>query len=430
MFTFQSASRSLAIKQREILAALAFLASAGLGLAQSASFQGLGGLTAGSTQSQARSLSENGAVIVGGSASGNGDEAFRWDAANWMVGLGDLVGGSFTSTAYGVSGDGSTVVGMGTSGTMAVACRWDLNGLTELPKLASFDRYSRADSISRDGTVIGGVSSSNPTGGDRNIATIWTTAGAIALEGDEESAVSAINADGSIPVGRTRIGGTQDQACSWHGGHLTILDRFAGGSATPAAGALAVSADGRIIVGYSPDASGTQVACRWIGEGAPQALGDLPGGTTASDAFGTSDDGMIIVGHGNVSSGQPGGRTAFIWDPMNQMRDLREVLTAAGANVSGWYLYTANAVSPDGTIVCGAGRNPSGQTEAWVAHLPRPCFEDLTGDHNVDLVDVAILLSHFGLTIATHAEGDVDFDGDVDLGDLAMILAAYGKVCN
>ena len=34
-----------------------------------------------------------------------------------------------------------------------------------------------------------------------------------------------------------------------------------------------------------------------------------------------------------------------------------------------------------------------------------------------------------GAQIASYADGDIDFDGDVDLTDLAGLLAVYGTSC-
>ena len=57
------------------------------------------------------------------------------------------------------------------------------------------------------------------------------------------------------------------------------------------------------------------------------------------------------------------------------------------------------------------------------------CVGDFTGDHIVGLDDLARLLSHFGLTGTSYADGDMNGDGRVDISDLAAFLAAYGSVC-
>lgn len=56
---------------------------------------------------------------------------------------------------------------------------------------------------------------------------------------------------------------------------------------------------------------------------------------------------------------------------------------------------------------------------------------DFDNDCDVDLTDLAILLSNFGTpTGMTNATGDTDGDGDVDLTDLANLLARFGNVCH
>jgi len=59
------------------------------------------------------------------------------------------------------------------------------------------------------------------------------------------------------------------------------------------------------------------------------------------------------------------------------------------------------------------------------------CTGDLNGDAQVDLADLAMQLSGFGITSgATLSDGDVDGDGDVDLADLALLLGNFGTICS
>jgi hypothetical protein len=58
------------------------------------------------------------------------------------------------------------------------------------------------------------------------------------------------------------------------------------------------------------------------------------------------------------------------------------------------------------------------------------CPGDLDYDGDVDLPDLAQLLAHYDTTGGARYEyGDLDLDGDVDLSDLAALLAVYGSDC-
>lgn len=58
-----------------------------------------------------------------------------------------------------------------------------------------------------------------------------------------------------------------------------------------------------------------------------------------------------------------------------------------------------------------------------------PCPADFNGDYNVDLTDLGILLSNFGMTGATSADGDTNGDGLVNLTDLGQVLSDFGALC-
>lgn len=103
-------------------------------------------------------------------------------------------------------------------------------------------------------------------------------------------------------------------------------------------------------------------------------LGDLLGRSFESQALSVSGDGVRVVGSGTT----PSGERAFLWDPINGMRDFHTVLTTEEglwAELEGWMLTVAHAISADGTAIVGQGLNPFGQTEAWraqIAPVPLP----------------------------------------------------------
>ncbi|MFN0136151.1 MAG: hypothetical protein ACKVS9_08560, partial [Phycisphaerae bacterium] len=78
-----------------------------------------------------------------------------------------------------------------------------------------------------------------------------------------------------------------------------------------------------------------------------------------------------------------------------------------------------------------AGLDDTTEVQTIVPGNPPPlCRADLDGDSDIDLTDLATLLSSFGAPGGvTFAAGDVDSDGDVDLIDLATLLTDFGAPC-
>jgi probable HAF family extracellular repeat protein len=188
-------------------------------------------------------LSADGSVIVGGSG-----EAVRWTQATGSVGLGDLPGGEVRSSAYGVSADGSVIVGYGTSDAGVEAFRW-----------------------TPDSGMVGlGI-----------------------LPGYGFSSAQDVSSDGSLVVGSFGFEGTYAGTFIWDASHgmrnlsdvlinLGLGDSLAGWSLDFAS---AISADGRVIVGYGTNPDGNTEA--WIARLAPQPT--LPGDFNHDGAVDAAD---------------------------------------------------------------------------------------------------------------------------------------------
>lgn len=66
----------------------------------------------------------------------------------------------------------------------------------------------------------------------------------------------------------------------------------------------------------------------------------------------------------------------------------------------------------------------------WQRDICEECLGDLNCSCDVELSDLARLLSHFGVEFgAAPREGDIDQDGDIDITDLSTVLANFGVVC-
>ena len=101
-----------------------------------------------------------------------------------------------------------------------------------------------------------------------------------------------------------------------------------------------------------------------------------------------------------------------------------------GNNAGNGGQITTSAVSYDGFAQSALLTIPQMSLMVFKFSPPLPCPGDLTGDHLIDLSDLAICLANYGLTgTATPAQGDLNGDHNVDLSDLAMLLSLYGTPC-
>lgn len=108
---------------------------------------------------------------------------------------------------------------------------------------------------------------------------------------------------------------------------------------------------------------------------------------------------------GTLTIGRLDGAPAFGSSP--DINDAGEVVFAASVN---------DGVTDIGTAI----------TVATVSDEP-VCPPDVTGDNEVDLADLNLVLANFGQNTA---EGDATGDGEVDLEDLNAVLAAFGTGCD
>jgi probable HAF family extracellular repeat protein len=330
-------------------------------------FMGLGDLPGGATGSRAFDISRDGSTVVGYSfseQSGTLTEAFRWRAAEGMIPLGDLPGGSFNSRAFGVSWDGSVVVGHSTSTNGREAFRWEAGQMIGLGDLEGPIFSSEATAVNADGTVI--VGRGRSASGDE--AFRWENGVMLGLGdlpgGSFLSIAKDVSADGSVIVGRGSSAASNPfpEAFIWtNETGMVGLGSLPGGLFL--SDAFAVSPDGRVVVGGAHSAAGLQ-AIRWTWESGMVAL-DRMAGATGCEASDVSLNGAVIIGKCSLESG---GGALFIWDVLNGMRDLRQVLIDDyGLDLTGWGLEFAEGISADGRTITGTGN-----LGAWIARIPEP----------------------------------------------------------
>lgn len=447
--------------------ALLLLATAAT-CAPAADFTWLGDLPGGVFESRAYAVSADGTVIVGASASADGNEAFRWEDGV-MTGLGDLTGASpLRSVAYGVSADGSVIVGQSGDGPSPPyqAFRYAagvMEGLGWLPDVPA-RQVSTARDVTPDGAVV--VGSVGGRAATWTAATGWT---AIAgLPGaNPGSLATGISADGATVAGTVEDPDLPlTQPFVANAGGVTALGTLPTTESWPFALATGISADGTAVVGHSATITPTVMAFRWA-DGLMTGLGTLPrvaDGHPNSHASAVSGDGSVVAGtaDGLRPDGSFGPDIAFVWTPSTGMMRLWDYLYAQGVRgVSPRALAGAMAISDDGRTIVGHGPNAAGSTEAWRVRLDatpvtdadrdsvpdafdnclqranpeqrdtdrdgfgNACDADLDGNGFVNAADLAIFRVNFGFDF-----DDADFDasyGIVNAADLAVFRQLFGK---
>ncbi len=357
------------------------------------SFRGVGDLAGGAVHSVAEAVADDGSVVVGGSESAAGPQAFRWTQAGGIVGLGDLSGGVFNSHASSVSANGSVIAGSGvTSGDEGRAFRWTSGG--GLVALGAFfcslcPPHAFGNGISANGLVVVGSGAQKPLFGSSSVnAARWPSGGTSISDlghlpgGGQASEAQAASSTGSLIVGSSDASAGV-RAFRWSsGGGMVALPDVPGAQVN--AGATDVSDAGTVIVGFAnthPTNTSRQEAMRWVGPSysPAQLLGALPGASfPGSIALGVSADGTLIVGSAKDEDGDD---AAFLWDATNGMRKLSLLLEQEyGLDLTGWTLVDARGISAVNAAgefwIVGDGINPSGSREGWVALLSAPACND------------------------------------------------------
>lgn len=390
-----------------------------------ATFAPLGDLPGGDFVSVAHGVSADGSVVVG---QANNSEAFRWTVGEGMVGLGVLPGGG-NSIAYGVSADGLTVVGSSSSSGGQRAFRWTGGeGMVDLGVLPGGDfSASIARDVSADGSAVVGESSGFASGQQ---AFRWTAGGGMVGLGNLPGAIlgsgaTGVSADGSVVVG---FGSSGTEAFRW-----ILATGMVGLGVLPASVydyslANDVSADGNAVVGSNVDAEGSEEAARWTPAGGWLGLGVLPGGI-GSIAMDASSDGSIVVGDVLTDLEGP---DAFYWTASGGMQRLYAVLMAGGATeVAGWTTLEAHAISPDGQWIVGAGTNPDGKSEAFLANVAVPMPDPFTFTDVLDVPFNTVQTSNAVTITGIDAAAGISVTGGTySIGCTATFVAVPGTIDN
>ena len=269
----------------------------------------------------------------------------RWEAMVWTRDQGThSIGGQVVNDA---SFDGSVMVGLGG--------RWTSeSGWVQLPKPPGATSVFRSSGVSDDGRVVVGFARR----GENDQAVRWTAGSGSSWlpmppEISDPIAKNA-GADGSI------ISGHDD------GGD--------GGWVTDGVTSVRLSAGIRTVMDMTPDGTtfvgerGMLTSCGYI---LSPELGfyEIPNMLhhQSGIAWGVTSDGKTVVGGAGYSL-----HTAYIWDLEHGTRSIQTLLEELGADLQGFRLTEARAISHDGTVIVGMGVNSVGLEQSWIATIPTP----------------------------------------------------------
>jgi hypothetical protein len=335
---------------------------------------------------------------------------------------------------------------------------------------AAYNLFGSAVAISGDCAIIGapedndnGYASGSAYVFRRTPSGLWTQhAKLLPDDGDAADLFGlSVAIDNDIIV----VGARDDEALGNWSGSAYVFERDGSGIWQQAAKLLphdgsafwsfgesvAVSGN-RVLVGattafaFAPNAGAAYIFERDPNGAWPEVAQIVSDDIANSDFFGISvalDGDIAVVGSENAdyNDSDSGAAYVFVRQPNGRWPQVAKIGAADGAYDDRF----GRAVSvSENTAVVGAYCDDDDGTDSGSAYVfavgPDEdgdgimdvclCPGDLDHDLDVDLADLARLLSNYGVTSgATYEDGDLDEDGDVDLIDLAALLAEYGTIC-
>lgn len=386
---------------------------------------------------------------------------FFYDPASGrFVNLGDIDGNMGESgnggNAYGIS-DTGWVTGRNTTDQEPAGYRafyWkDLNGngitdAGEMNDLGVDEGYdvSYGWGLNNMGQIVG--TQSNYDLGT-SIGWLWTDANENGSLDDGEKTLlpgttpSGINdagqVVGSFPLGNGRWTDFNENGAV-DDGELAPIGNLVNGTKAPTA--ERINASGQ-VGGIMENAYAKKQAYLWTdadGNNVAEASEVITFGSDLQNTFvrDMNDAGTIVGGsyHWRYQPGKGSSRRAYIWDSVNGIRDLNELIPAYSIDGYGPFeMSQAEGINNLGQIVVtgwfdndGNGTRGSREPEHVIVLTPR-----LAGDLNLDGVvasgDLDLVRANWGRQVepGSLSDGDASGDGEVNSQDLDMVRSTWGQ---
>lgn len=275
-----------------------------------------------------------------------GDKVFRWTPREGYSDVGIVPtpeGASVWVRPHAISADGATVVGRVARGMTDKVFRWTVNdGLQFIGVEPSPAELHLRTMVSDDGAVVVGNYRS-----ESDIRTFaWSQQSGLNFP-ELPSLVTALSGDGTAVSGGT---GWPPTSYVWTAAAGTkVINPPPGEYQISTAG---ISLDGGVVVGGIDSYSSQPRAYRWSEALGVEKLGDLG---SASSALAVSADGSVVVGwYSDIGAIA---ERIFYWNETDGMRPLHEVLSALQIDMTPAFI-NPNAdrvldVSDDGSVILG-----------------------------------------------------------------------------
>jgi hypothetical protein len=363
-----------------------------------------------------------------------------------------------------------------------------INGYQSLKGLIPED-YAIVQSCTPSGELLFGIAATGLGVNDPEVPVIWKsrTQPCKPLPGFPPNWTSSgayCNASGSVVAGYAydkKIGGPKGifiyRAGVRKNGGWEFITQWPAGTAY--ALIYDLNDDGTIGFGGSAAVGLGFEAIRWSKWDGLTLMGDLPGGTFESSFNNCDAAGRVAVGDGSIESGPraarwtartglhmveyptpewlgsympqsdgsgwvhggdvgvpnvPGG-SAMLWNPVEGMRLVKEILLDDYnlQSVKDWKLNWVSAISPNGRFITGVGKNPQGVQETWWAEIRPFCYADCDnastpkgGPPVLDIDDFICYMTHFALD---DLYANCNNDAELDIDDFICFQTAYALGC-
>jgi len=295
------------------------------------------------------------------------------------------------------------------------------------------------EAVSADGSTVVGSATFLSIDDGTTRAFRWRAVDGVqelgAVAGGGRSTALAVSADGSVIVGEGRSAFGYDVGFRKEGDtdNLPVFN-FLSSNPEPDAAVTAVSADGMILAGYHRDDNDTVRSFVWeyLGGGTGQFtdLGVILPGTVRSNGLdtnrveGMSADGRYLTGWSDSANGEAG-----YFRPIEAFRYDRDTGTALGLGfLPGGRTYSsADAISADGTVIAGEAGSAISDREIFYWTESGGMVGTGRAFSSGEIVDIT--LSGDGSTILTSTDGRASIwtvaDGWIYLETLIPELAGW-----